>query len=47
MLIVDSVDMFDLDVQIIGDVEPGEAIAACHTDDGCATTCASSCVSNV
>jgi FxLD family lantipeptide len=41
-------DAFVLDVQVISNV-PGGASAAipCATDDGCATTCASSCSSNV
>jgi FxLD family lantipeptide len=36
---------FDLDVRVIADAGPEEAIA-CNTDDGCAPTCASSCNSN-
>lgn len=47
MLAIDDADMFELDVQVITDVEPGELVAGCNTDDGCASTCASSCVSNV
>jgi FxLD family lantipeptide len=40
-----SPDLFELDVQIVVDVQPGHAIAACSTNDGCAATCASSCAS--
>lgn len=36
---------FELDVQIITDVEPGDAAAPCDTSDGCDPTCASSCTS--
>ncbi|MCP2274446.1 MULTISPECIES: FxLD family lanthipeptide [Actinokineospora] len=41
-----TLDEFALDVQIVSDSPAGEP-AACATDDGCASTCASSCVSNV
>jgi FxLD family lantipeptide len=40
-------DVFALDVRIVTDISPGsDAAAPCNTDDGCAATCASSCVSN-
>lgn len=37
---------FELDVRVVTDVVP-QANAGCNTEDGCATTCASSCTSNV
>jgi FxLD family lantipeptide len=39
-----AADPFDLDVQVIKDVPEGHALAACATDDGCAPSCASACV---
>jgi FxLD family lantipeptide len=36
---------FALDVQVITDVVPGAAAAACTSDDGCGSTCASACAS--
>ncbi len=41
-------DPFALDVRIITDVPPGDALAGCKggTDDGCDPTCASACVSD-
>lgn len=38
-------DEFVLDVQVVVDVKPGNAVAPCGTDDGCAATCASACAS--
>jgi FxLD family lantipeptide len=38
-------DPFALDVQVVVDVLPGDVTQGCNTDDGCATTCASSCAS--
>lgn len=38
-------DPFALDVQVITDVPAGHPMAPCTTNDGCAPTCASSCVS--
>jgi FxLD family lantipeptide len=40
-------DAFALDVVVVTDVRPGGVAAPCNTDDGCAPTCASSCVSAV
>ena len=37
-------DPFELDVRVVTDLRPGEA-PPCSTDDGCASTCASSCAS--
>ena len=37
---------FELDVQVVPDVLP-ERNARCSTNDGCAPTCASSCLSKV
>jgi FxLD family lantipeptide len=39
-------DIFALDVRVVTDIGPGVP-TPCNTDDGCATTCASSCASNV
>jgi len=39
-------DEFELDVQIVTDLVP-DMNARCSTNDGCAPTCASSCVSKV
>lgn len=36
---------FALDVTVVTDVAPGQPAAPCTTNDGCASTCASSCVS--
>jgi FxLD family lantipeptide len=41
----DIEDVFVLDVQIITDVPSNAAAARCSTNDGCASTCASSCAS--
>ncbi len=38
-------DDFVLDVQVVIDVTPGQTVAPCGTDDGCAPTCASACTS--
>jgi FxLD family lantipeptide len=38
-------DIFLLDVQVITEYDEAGANARCSTDDGCATTCASSCAS--
>ena len=38
-------DPFDLDVRVITDVPSGHPQAPCTTNDGCAPTCASACVS--
>ncbi len=38
-------DVFVLDVQVITDVPPNAAAVRCTTNDGCASTCASSCAS--
>ncbi|MBC6450908.1 FxLD family lantipeptide [Actinokineospora sp. HBU206404] len=49
-IVINTLDDFDLDVAISTDLGTGDqaaAAAACRTDDGCAATCASSCVSNV
>jgi FxLD family lantipeptide len=40
-----DVSTFELDVQVTPDA-PGYSARRCATDDGCATTCASSCVSS-
>lgn len=37
---------FELDVRVITDLVP-QPNAGCDTSDGCASTCASSCTSNV
>lgn len=37
-------DPFDLDVQVLPEVQEGDALAACTTNDGCAPSCASACV---
>jgi FxLD family lantipeptide len=39
-------DPFALDLRVITDAAPSEVGAACQTDDGCGTTCASACTSN-
>lgn len=44
---INTLDDFDLDVNIATDQGTGDPAPACKTDDGCASTCASSCVSNV
>lgn len=36
-------ELFELDVQVVTDVAPGDALAGCKTSDGCAPTCVSSC----
>lgn len=47
MLATDS-DVFALDVRVVRESAVDvDRPAACATDDGCASTCASSCVSNV
>lgn len=47
MLATDS-DVFALDVRVVRESATGVDLPApCGTDDGCASTCASSCVSNV
>jgi FxLD family lantipeptide len=38
-------NIFALEVQVITDVVPGAAAAACTSDDGCGSTCASACAS--
>ena len=40
-------DVFALDVQVVSGTAPGTAadLIPCGTNDGCAGTCASSCVS--
>lgn len=40
-------DPFALDVQVVTDVQDGGVAAPCQTDDGCGSTCASACTSNV
>lgn len=40
-------DDFDLDVRIVVDARAGDVGAPCATDDGCGSTCASACASNV
>lgn len=40
-------EVLDLDVQVVIEVSPADANAACTTNDGCDPTCASSCVSKV
>jgi FxLD family lantipeptide len=45
MLATDTEDAFALDVRVITDIRPGDAAAACITDDGCEPSCASACVS--
>lgn len=39
-------DGFVLEIQITTDVETDSAVKGCDTSDGCAPTCASSCVSD-
>jgi FxLD family lantipeptide len=39
-------DVFALDVHVVEDGTVGAAGRGCDTNDGCASTCASSCVSN-
>jgi FxLD family lantipeptide len=41
----DIEDVFVLDVQIITDIPSNTAALRCSTNDGCASTCASSCAS--
>jgi FxLD family lantipeptide len=41
----DTEDIFALDAQVITDVPPNPAAVRCTTNDGCASTCASSCAS--
>lgn len=44
----DGDDIFALDLRIVVDVSAGsDAAVPCGTNDGCAATCASSCVSNM
>jgi FxLD family lantipeptide len=43
----DADDDFVLDVVVVTDIGAGGVAAPCSTDDGCAATCASSCVSAV
>lgn len=38
-------DEFDLDVVVVTDDRPSGVAAPCTTNDGCAPTCASSCIS--
>lgn len=45
MLATDTEDPFALDVRVVTDISPGDAVAPCDTNDGCAPTCASSCIS--
>ena len=45
MLATDTEDASALDVRVITDISPGDATAACTTDDGCEPSCASACVS--
>jgi len=40
-----SPNPFALDVQVITDIRPSHAAAACTTNDGCGSTCASACAS--
>jgi len=47
MPIAEFDDPFALDVQVVTDVQPGDVVAPCATDDGCAPTCASACASTV
>jgi FxLD family lantipeptide len=42
----DTDDVFALDIRIVTDANVSDAGRACDTSDGCAATCASSCVSN-
>lgn len=42
-----TTETFDLDVQVVTDVPADSADRACDTNDGCASTCASSCTSAV
>ncbi|NJC73029.1 FxLD family lantipeptide [Planosporangium thailandense] len=42
---IDIEEIFDLDVVVIPDADRVDAPVACGTSDGCAATCASSCVS--
>jgi FxLD family lantipeptide len=44
--VTDVEDPFVLDVRIVTDLGPGDRAAPCSTNDGCAATCASSCISN-
>ncbi len=46
MPVTETEDPFALDVQMVTEVQPGEADAACQTDDGCGNTCTSACTSN-
>ncbi|WP_344876178.1 FxLD family lanthipeptide [Allokutzneria multivorans] len=41
-----AADPFGLDLMVITDVPDGHALSACTTNDGCAPSCASSCISN-
>lgn len=41
----DIEEIFELDVVVIPDANRSEPPQACGTNDGCAPTCASSCVS--
>jgi FxLD family lantipeptide len=41
----DVEDAFTLDVQVIIDLTADGAATRCSTNDGCASTCASACVS--
>lgn len=44
----DDEDAFALDLRVVVDVSTvSDAAVPCGTDDGCAATCASSCVSNM
>jgi FxLD family lantipeptide len=43
----DADDDFVLDVVVVTDIGAGGVAAPCSTDNGCAATCASSCVSAV
>ncbi|MEU8007095.1 FxLD family lanthipeptide [Catellatospora sp. NPDC049111] len=42
----DEPDVFALDVTVTDDVPPGLDNKRCGTNDGCAGTCASSCVTH-
>ncbi|MGH3936856.1 MAG: FxLD family lanthipeptide [Pseudonocardiaceae bacterium] len=35
------------ELRVVTDVSPGDVAAPCNTDDGCGSTCASACASNV
>ena len=46
MQAVDTEDVFVLDIQTTDDVSSAVDKRACTTNDGCAPTCASSCVTH-